>query len=397
MKLPLLLGIFLLTLASGVAGQNTSAGKTEIQDALDQAVQDARAKYQAPAITVAVWKEGKMLAATTQGVRANGFPEAATNEDLWHIGSCGKGMTAAMILRLVDKGQLRLGDPLSKLLPPELVRQTRPSLLTATLEQLLNHTSGMAEIDLDNRKASRIDVSLFASVSDPDIRYYMQGALLGLKAKPVAKPGEKFSYSNWNYLTAAVIASQATGKSWWQLMQEEVFIPLQMQNVGIGPPGKEENQPSQPWGHDKSHGKDKSLLLVKIPAEPASELPLYIAPAGLIHLSMQDWGRFSNMLLKGQNNQSDYLKPETFSRWFSVPVLKEPYPYGLGVGVLKSADGVTRVLTHTGSNGYWRADYRIFTSTGRVYLMAANIGTEEMDMAFNDIKLALNKAFDQKQ
>lgn len=58
-----------------------------------------RAKHDAPALAAGASIGGKIVALGATGVRKLGSPEAVTENDLWHIGSCTKSMTAALLVK----------------------------------------------------------------------------------------------------------------------------------------------------------------------------------------------------------------------------------------------------------------------------------------------------------
>ena len=112
----------------------------------------------------------------------------------------------------------------------------------------------------------------------------------------LSKPGEKFLYSNWGYVIAGHMAEKATGKSWETLMQTEVFGPLKMSTAGFGGTGTL-GKIDQPWPH--------SMLGMPMPTNGKAQdnLPV-MGPAGTIHMTIQDWGKFVAEHLKGHHGKS---------------------------------------------------------------------------------------------
>ncbi|MBK6296866.1 MAG: beta-lactamase family protein [Sphingomonadales bacterium] len=199
---------------------------------LDQTLADVRAKDQLPAAAVMIQIDGKTVASSAQGLRAIGFPEAVTLRDRWHLGSDTKAITATMIGRLVDKGLLRFDDRLQDLLP-DLSETMDPAYRTVTLRQLLSHTGGLPPLtdDADLPEFKRI---IAKSKSVQAQRRAIASVYL---AKPLASPVGEFSYSNIGYIVAGAIAERRTGKSWEDLVRQEIFKPLGIQESGFGLPG----------------------------------------------------------------------------------------------------------------------------------------------------------------
>src|SRR5687768_14537716 len=109
-----------------------------------------------------------------------------------------------------------------------------------------------------------------------------------LKEAPLHEPGTKYEYSNVGYAIAGLMAEQATSKSWEELMQKGLFEPLGMKSAGFGPPGAK-GKVNQPWGHAMNGGE-----LVATQFDNAAAL----GPAGTVHASLADWGKFIALHLK---------------------------------------------------------------------------------------------------
>jgi CubicO group peptidase (beta-lactamase class C family) len=88
-----------------------------------------------------VWRDGAPIFEYTGGIAhcSRGVP--ITNETRFGVASVTKMVTATTALRLVDRGQLRLDQPLIEILPPE--HRTRAMTAEHTLHHLLSHTSGL--------------------------------------------------------------------------------------------------------------------------------------------------------------------------------------------------------------------------------------------------------------
>jgi CubicO group peptidase (beta-lactamase class C family) len=356
-----------------------------LQKTLDTALDTARRAYDIPAMTAMIVEGDAVVATSTRGVRAVGEAALATSQDQWLIGSCGKIMTATMIMRLVDRGVLSLDAPLPQLLPTELVALMHPDTRKMTLAHLLSHTSGLDEdSDLFNGVPQGLQ-SRFNTIADPLTRAQMRVASLALQRKPQTQPGVFFQYSNFGYIVAGVAASHITGKSWRQLMADEVFTPLAMSGAGFGIVGSAARL-DQPRGHEATW---KWVVVPHIrainPDHPKATLPLFYEAAGLIHLTMVDWGKFLVMLNRGYHAQSNFLSTGSFARLLEPVTAKNYKEYALGVQVTMIDAGKHTLYSHTGSDGYWRARFRLNTKTNQILMMAANLGSDDVDRAFDAI------------
>jgi CubicO group peptidase (beta-lactamase class C family) len=349
----------------------------DLQAFVDKTLADVRARTDVPAAAVLVQINGRLEAQAAQGVRAVGHAEAVTLDDQWHLGSDTKAMTATLIARLVEQGYLRYEDTMARVFPGIAARMN-PQFHDVTVAQLLSHTAGMPALRSDREMAAYLRVIK----SEKGIRAQRAAlAIYYLSRPPASKVGE-FSYSNLGYVIAGAVAEERTGSTWEDLIRDEVWKPLGIRSAGFGPPGRS-GRYDQPLGHQRVDGK----LVALDPEDPASDNPPSVGPAGRVHISLQDWLLFVQDQLDGENGHGKLLSAESYRR-LHTPVSKS---YAMGWGVLRDAQGATSVLTHTGSNGYWVADVRIFPKHQLILLTALNSGDDVAIKADKDIAKALQQ------
>ena len=347
----------------------------ELQAFVDKTLADVRARTDVPAVAVLVQINGRIEAQAAQGVRAVGRGEAVTLDDRWHLGSDTKAMTATLIARLVEQGYLRYEDTMARIFPGIAARMN-PALHDVTVAQLLSHTAGLPGLRSDREMAAYLRVIK----SEKKVRAQRAAlAMYYLSRPPASKVGE-FSYSNLGYVIAGAVAEERTGQSWEDLIREEIWKPLGIRSGGFGPPGKS-GRFDEPLGHERVDGK----LVALDPEDAASDNPPSVGPAGRVHIDLHDWLLFVQDQLDGENGRGKLLKPESYRR-LHTPVSKS---YAMGWGVLRDPQGATSVLTHTGSNGYWVADVRIFPKRQLILLSVINAGDDVAVQADKDIARAV--------
>src|SRR5690606_3654788 len=103
----------------------------------------------APALAGAIVDlEGNTTLGAT-GTRRAGHEEPVTTGDLWHLGSCTKAMTATLIARLVERGDLEWTTTLADAFP-DFALSMHPDWREVTIEQLLANRGGApANLDAD--------------------------------------------------------------------------------------------------------------------------------------------------------------------------------------------------------------------------------------------------------
>jgi len=357
-----------------VAGAHARAD-AELQKFVEQTLTDARARANLPAVAALVQIDGKIEAQAAIGVRAVGQPAPVTLDDSWHLGSDTKAMTATLIARLVEQGYLSFDDTMAKIFPGIAARMN-PALHDVTLAQLLNHTSGLPALTTET------EMPAFMAVIKSQKGLRAQRAALAvyyLSHPPASKVGE-FSYSNIGYTIAGAAAEERTGRSWEDLLREEIWKPLGIRRAGFGPPGRS-GTITQPRGHEWREGR----YVPRDPADPESDNPLAIGPAGTVHMSLKEWVLFVQDHLDGEHGRGKLLKQESYRRLHSAMTRN----YAMGWGILRDKDGGILLLTHTGSNGFWVADVRIVPRRNLILLTTMNAGGETAERADREIGKAL--------
>ena len=140
-----------------------------------------------------------------------------TPQTVFRLGSLTKQFTAVAVMQLQERGKLNVGDSICKHLA-----DCPAAWQSVTVRNLLNHTSGISN-DSDFPE-------FFKTVSLPRSTAELIGLL---KDKPLDfAPGEKFAYSNSGYKLLGVIIERASGKTYADFLQENIFAPLGMKQTG---------------------------------------------------------------------------------------------------------------------------------------------------------------------
>lgn len=168
---------------------------------------------------VLVAENGKVVYKAAFGLANREWNIPNTTDTKFMIGSISKPLTAMLTLVQVQKGLISLDGKVADYLPEF---KGKPGGLV-TIRQLLNHTSGIPNYDIIKDFFPRISRQYFDR-SDY-VKLYMDSAL-------AFTPGTKYNYSSWGYFTLGYILERITGKSYSQLMKDEVFDKLDMKSSG---------------------------------------------------------------------------------------------------------------------------------------------------------------------
>lgn len=168
--------------------------------------------------SVLVAKDGKVLYRNAVGEAQAEWNIPNTPETKFRLGSITKQFTAVAVLQLVEKGKIKLDDPVKK-----YYTGAPASWDAITIHHLLNHTSGIP------------------SYTDQP-GFFAKGSMLPMKAGEIVKltqdkalefpPGSKFHHNNTGYVLLGAILETVTGKPYADHMRDVIFDPLGMKDTG---------------------------------------------------------------------------------------------------------------------------------------------------------------------
>jgi uncharacterized protein YbbC (DUF1343 family)/CubicO group peptidase (beta-lactamase class C family) len=218
-----LIPLVAVLLASSVVAQVTvvrpesvsvsSAGLARMDAVIAEAIENKRL----PGAVVLVGRKGRIVWLKAYGSRVvEPAREEMTTDTIFDVASLTKVVaTATSVMILVERGKLRLTDPVSIYIP-ELKGEGRDRI---TIEQLLTHLSGYAP--------------------DFDLRERWTGydeAIKRLIKEPLRNPpGSRFTYSDIGFITLGEVVARVSGMPLDQFAQKNIFDPLRMTNTGFRP------------------------------------------------------------------------------------------------------------------------------------------------------------------
>jgi uncharacterized protein YbbC (DUF1343 family)/CubicO group peptidase (beta-lactamase class C family) len=184
---------------------------------MDAVIEEGITQHKLPGAVVLVGRKGKVVWRKAYGARAlQPTREPMSVDTIFDLASLTKVVaTATSIMILVERGKVRLADPVSAYIP-ELKGEGREKI---TIEQLLTHRSGYAP--------------------DFDLREQWTGydeAIKHLIKEPLrTPPGTRFVYSDINYITLGEVVHRVSGIPLDQFAQKNIFGPLGMRETGFNP------------------------------------------------------------------------------------------------------------------------------------------------------------------
>ena len=241
--------------------------------AADEVILRAIHDHRTPGAVLAVVRHGKMAYLKAYGNRQT-YPttQPMTTQTVFDMASCTKPMaTAISAMLLVERGKLRLSDPVSTYLPEfkNWYGEGKDSV-TIRVEDLLTHTSGLPPYapvkTLAEANGKPNPTKLMAYIA---------------RCKRDFKPHTDMQYSCLNYITLQNIVERITGQSLRTFAANNIFIPLGMNHTDFLPcapdkSGKLANTSQPRW---VTNGEQASLT----PIAPTERQPNGTVKQGQVH------------------------------------------------------------------------------------------------------------------
>ncbi|MGW3568917.1 serine hydrolase domain-containing protein [Streptomyces sp. NPDC000941] len=310
------LGAVLLAASTGL----TAAAKPQQADPLQQQVDAIHD-------TGAVGVLAEVTSPDTRNSARAGTAERGTGRPMprngrFRIGSAAKTFTATVVLQLVGEGRMSLEDTVEQWLPG-VVRGNDNDGSQITVRQLLQHTSGIHDVlpeipalnSADGYRAERF-------------RTYTPAELvrLAIQHPPNFSPGAGWSYSNTNYVLAAMIIHEVTGRSWAQEVNDRIIRPLGLRDTST--PGA---FPFILGPHAHSYAAFGTHTRIDVTALN----PSMAVGSGSIISTTHDLNRFYTALLGGRLLAPAQLDEMTTTK----PAPELGVRYGLGLGEIPLSCG----------------------------------------------------------
>lgn len=286
----------------------------------------------------------------------------------YKIASITKAFTVVLILQLYEQGKIELNQTIKTYLP----NYSGEGAGTVTISQLLNMTSGMANID----RIPSVDYVLKNGVPLYQTPYTSEQILLKYCSDAlVNEPGTVFDYNNADYIILGKIIEQVYGKTFEQILNENILQPLDMKSSGM----LYQYNIIDNLAYTYFYRDDLNTLV--------NDLPVYIEnwyTAGAMYSTVTDILKFSNALFR-----MELIKKETLDIMIKPGL--DNYGYGWWVDNYEINNKKYSAVKRPGSIMGAQGMLLHFFNPDLTIIILSNTGTTNLDEFVLEISKQLIK------
>ena len=329
--------------------------------------------YKVQGLSIALLEGGKISGAEHYGLLEAGSNRNVEDDSAFNACSISKFFTGILALKLVGDELLKLDDDVNKSLRSWKVPENYfTKNKKVTLRNLLSHQSGIKD-----PKGSFPELN--ANIGVPSIVELLEGQTPYCKS-PIhveCEPGSEFHYSDAGFCIIQQLIEDVTGKPFHQVMHEQLFKPLKMENSHYNTTMLDVDTQKCSCAHNKNG----ELVAAKYPIYP------YPAAAGLWTTSL-DVAELVLELMNAVKGESKVGIPESFAKEMITPQEGKSWT-GLGVFL----EGTEKELEITSLG--WGVGFQCmmvaypYLEKGAVIMTNTELGVHQMEGLIGEIYKSL--------
>ncbi|MDQ7237838.1 serine hydrolase domain-containing protein [Bacillus pacificus] len=311
----------------------------KVKVTLDKYIEKFIKEQSIPGASVAIVHNKDIFFTKTWGITGES-EKKVTSKTPFAIGSISKSLTALAIVKLIEDKKIKLEDPVQRYLPWFKLKDSQISS-TITIQHLLTHSSGISTYEglLLSDKQSKSSTALKENVMKLS------------NVKVTAPPGEKYQYSNANYIVLGALIEEVANETYSSYMQKYIFQPLNMNGAAA----------SKETAYEKGYLTGYQSWF-GIPRKSVVSYDNTGAPYGYITANLEDMIQYIMFLNRPEDPQ--LLKKENMDLYLS-PLYKinSEKSYGFGLRTTNINESET-MIWHSGSTPDARAEIFILNKSG---------------------------------
>jgi CubicO group peptidase (beta-lactamase class C family) len=294
--------------------------------------------------TVLVARDGHVVLDKAYGMANLELDVPNTPDTKFRLGSITKQFTAAAILLLEERGQLKVDDRVKTYLPDAPMAWDR-----ITIYNLLTHSAGIPNftampdyntIKLSSRSAS----ASVAAFRDRQLDF---------------GPGEEMRYSNSGYLVLGDIIEKVSGQTYEKFVADNIFAPLGMNDSGY----------------------DSNTAIIKRRASGYVKTATGYVNAGYIHMSIPHAAGALYSTTRDLLKWEQALFAGKVVSKASLDRMITPFKNNYGLGVTSTLSRGRRVIAHGGGIDGFNTAMSYFPDTKTVVIVLSNVNGAVPDQA----------------
>ncbi|MBC7948893.1 MAG: beta-lactamase family protein, partial [Chitinophagaceae bacterium] len=194
-----------------------------ITDSLDNYIERGMQQWQIPGLSIAIVKNGSIVAMKGYGVREIGKVDKVDENTLFIIASNTKLFTGTALAKLDYEKKLSLGDRVTKHIPWFKLYDSVSTQLSS-VRDMLSHRIGT--------KTFQGDFTFWDSDLPKDSIIWKMRYL-----KPTGEFRQDYGYCNSCFVVAGEVLARVTGQTWESYVNQNIVVPLGMTNTYMNTAG----------------------------------------------------------------------------------------------------------------------------------------------------------------
>jgi CubicO group peptidase (beta-lactamase class C family) len=303
---------------------------------LDSVLETIQSRWGLPGLAVGIVQNGAVAYTKCLGVQRLESDQPVTPDSLFCLASIAKCFVACAVLQLVETGRLDLDAPVTRYLPEFQLQREYWEQITA--RQMLSHTAGIPDMD---------EAEYDELVAHPEVDARAPARLVRALPfrKMIARPGERFAYSNLAYDALGLLITRATGQTFEEYMKENILALA-------GMPDSTFYFPEVPLARLAA----PHLRLPQMTLNPILPYHRSDAPSSFLYASLTEMCHWAiTSLNRGRFDGQQILSPASYDLMWT-PVVPRGYPpfrLEMGLGwALGRFEGL-RTVAHGGGGFGW--------------------------------------------
>jgi len=342
-----------LAWCASVAAQSGNDPWPKTVDEFRSAVQQVLDDTGVPGAGIALVRQAGVEWAGGVGLADRDRGTPVTADTHFRAGSISKTFVAMALVQLSEDGDVDLDQPIAEIASEVPFDNPWEEGYPVRVIHLLQHTAGFDDVHFneiynvaDEADLPLIDV-LRRNPRSRDVRW---------------RPGTRAAYSNPGYAVAGYLIEKITGRPYEDFITERTFTPLGMNTSSF-----------------RLTPADEALLAKGYRDRTGPPVPysqIYLRPAGNLHSSPQELGRFVQMLLNwGETSEQLVIDPEYLSNMEhprSSLASEAGLRVGYGSGIAASTTEGFPMLGHAGGIDGFSSLYAYSTTRDVGYVVLLN-------------------------